>query len=127
MAEADELVGAWRFESWTVRNEDGAVSNLLGEHASGVVIITAAGWLSVHLTGEEPVQVAPGQAVTYVGYAGRYQLVGDRLVTMVEISSIPDWVGTEQVRDVELAGDTVVFRPPPGGGVRHELRWRRIT
>ena len=124
---ANELVGTWRFESWTARNEDGAVSNLLGEQATGLAIITADGWLSAHLTGKEPVQVAPNQAVTYLGYAGPYQVVGDQVATTVEISSIPDWVGTEQVRDVELAGDTVVFRPPPVGGVQHELRWRRIT
>jgi hypothetical protein len=124
---ANGLVGTWRLESWTARNQDGAVLNPLGEHATGLAIITADGWLSVHLTGEEPVQVAPGQGVTYLGYAGPYQLVGDQLVTTVEISSIPAWVGTEQVRDVALAGDTVVFRAPPVGGVRHELRWRRIT
>jgi Lipocalin-like domain len=124
---ANELVGTWRFESWTARNEDGAVSNLSGEHATGLAIITAHGWLSVHLTGNEPVQVAPNQAVTYLGYAGPYQMVGDQVVTTVEISSIPDWVGTEQVRNVELAADTVVFRPPPVGGVQHELPWRRIT
>ncbi len=92
---ANEPVGTWRFESWTARNEDGAVSNLLGEQATGFAIITAHGWLSVHLTGKEPVQVAPNQAVTYLGYAGPHQVV--------EISSIPDWVGTEQVRDEPAA------------------------
>ncbi len=124
---ANELVGIWRLESWTVRDQDGAVSNLLGEQASGLFVITADGWLSAHLTGNEPVQVAPDQAITYLGYAGRCRMVGDHLVTTVEISSLPDWVGTEQVRDVELTGDTVVLRPPPIGSVWHELRWRRIA
>jgi Lipocalin-like domain len=124
---ANELVGAWRLESWTAHDEDGAVLHPLGEHATGLVIITADSWLSAQLMGKEPVQVAPDRAVTYLGYAGPYQVVGDQVVTTVEISSIPDWVGTEQVRDVALVGDTVVFRPPPVGGVQHELQWRRIT
>lgn len=99
----------------------------MGGQATGVAVITADGWLSVHLMGKEPVQVAPNQAITYLGYAGPYQLVADQVVTTVEVSSIADWVGTQQVREVELAGDTVVFRPPPVGGVQHELRWRRIA
>jgi hypothetical protein len=124
---ANDVVGTWRLESWTVRHEDGAVSNALGEHGTGLAVFTADGWLSAHLTFDEPVQFAPDQAATYLGYAGRYRLVSDQLVTTVAISSIPAWVGTEQVRDVELAGDTLVLRPPPVGAVRHELRWRCIA
>lgn len=124
---ANGLVGTWRFQSWTARNEAGEVFNPLGEQVSGLLVIGADGWLSVHMMGKEPVQVTPDQAATYLGYAGPYQLAGGQLVTTVEVSSIPDWVGTQQVRDVELAGDTVVLRPPPVGGMRHELRWRRIA
>ncbi|HZD70681.1 MAG TPA: lipocalin-like domain-containing protein [Actinomycetes bacterium] len=122
-----DLAGTWRLESWTIHDQDGTVWDPLGEEGTGVAVVAAEGWLSVHITLEEPVQVAANQAATYVDYVGRYRLDGDRLVTTVEISSISDWVGTEQARDVELTADTMVLRLPTGGGVRHELRWRRIA
>jgi hypothetical protein len=120
-----ELVGAWRYQSWTARDPTGGVADL-GEPVSGLVVITADGWLSVHMMSSEPVQIAPGQTVSYLGYAGRYRMVGDQLVTDVEISSIPAWVGTQQVRDVELTGDVLMLAPPVVDSVRHELRWRRV-
>jgi hypothetical protein len=124
---ANELVGTWRLESWTIHDQDGVVWDPLGEEGTGVLVITANGWLSAHLTLQEPVPVARNQTATYLGYAGRYRLVDKQLVTTVEISSVPDWVDTEQVREVELTGATLVLRPPTIGGVRHELRWRLIA
>jgi Lipocalin-like domain len=120
----NKLVGTWRYESWTAHGPTGAVATV-GELATGLLIITADGWLSVHLMNGESVHITPDLNVRYLGYAGPYRMAGDRLVTAVEISSVPTWVGTEQVRDVELTGDVLMLAPPVAGGVRHELRWRR--
>jgi hypothetical protein len=120
----DQLVGTWRYQSWTAHGPTGPVATL-SERLTGLLVITADDWISVHLMSSEPVPFAPDLALTYLGYAGRYRMAGDQLVTAVEISSIPAWVGTQQVRDVELTGDMLILAPPVVAGVRNELRWRR--
>jgi hypothetical protein len=119
------LVGTWQLESWTARDEQGTSEHPFGPSPTGLLVITADGWMSVLLTasdrpnfptssnpfGEPPEQSAA--FVTCISYAGRYRSDGDRLMTTVYVSSIPNWVGTEQIREVELADDTLVLRPLP--------------
>ena len=126
---SNELVGTWRLETWMIQEANRIVWHPLGRGGTGVMVITADGWLSAHLAPEESVPVAPNQRVAYLGYAGRYYygLVDSLLVTRVEISSVPEWVGNEQARDVELTGASLVLRPPIIDGATQELRWRRIT
>ncbi len=45
----------------------------------------------------------------FVAYAGRYSFRGDRVIHHVELSLFPNWVGTDQQRWVELAGDRLTL------------------
>ena len=49
----------------------------------------------------------------FVAYAGRYSFHGDRVIHHVELSLFPNWVGTDQERWVELAGDRLTLSASP--------------
>jgi hypothetical protein len=51
-------------------------------------------------TTEEQARAVEG----YVAYAGRYSFHGDRVIHHVELSLLPNWVGTDQQRSVDSAG-----------------------
>jgi hypothetical protein len=46
-------------------------------------------------------------------YAGRYVFDGRKVTHTVEVATVPNWVGTEVVRYVELAGDRAIYRTAP--------------
>jgi Lipocalin-like domain len=124
---SDQLVGTWQLQSWVALDEHGNVEKPFGDHPTGVLVITSDGWLSAQLAasrrqdlaaGSNPLGEPAGQSaafLTYVAYAGRYRTDGDRVTTTVQVSLIPDLVGSEQVRGIELDGDRLVLRavPPP--------------
>jgi len=70
-------------------------------------------------------------AETFQSYNGAYQLGGDRVVHHVEVSSFPNWVGTDQVRIVHLAGDELSLSSLPlviaGALQTAHLSWRRAA
>jgi hypothetical protein len=55
---------------------------------------------------EEKVQAAE----SYVSYCGRYDFRGDTVIHHVELSSFPNWVGADQERLLELAGNRLILR-----------------
>jgi hypothetical protein len=53
-----------------------------------------------------PQRIVPARAVEgVVAYAGPYRFHGDRVIHHVVLSLFPYWVGSDQQRRVELAGD----------------------
>jgi hypothetical protein len=135
-----ELVGTWRLASF-VRHSGGRTEHPFGEQAVGLLLYTQDGRMSVHLASgdraplssldltELPEEEAALAFRTYLGYAGRYRISGDTVVHGVEVSSVPDWVGTELVRRVSTSGDALVLRTPEEltseGSVVWELQWLR--
>jgi hypothetical protein len=119
------LVGAWRLLPWENRAADGQVTYPMGTDALGSLLYTADGRFSVMIsrsgrtlfatgdllsgTTEEQAQAVEG----FVGYAGRYSFHGDRVVHHVELSLFPNWVGSDQERSVQLAGDRLTLSASP--------------
>jgi hypothetical protein len=66
----------------------------------------------------------------FVAYAGRYSFSGDRVVHHVELSLFPNWVGSDQQRSVELAGDRLILSARPlllaGKPQVPRLVWERV-
>jgi hypothetical protein len=138
----DALVGAWRLVSWENRAADGQVSYPMGTDARGYLLYTADGRFSVTIsradraafaagdllggTTEEQVQAVEG----FVAYAGRYSFHGDHVIHHVELSLFPNWVGTDQQRWVELAGDRLTLSASPlllaGTQQVPRLVWKRV-
>ncbi|MEY9997409.1 hypothetical protein ABIE67_009528 [Streptomyces sp. V4I8] len=127
-----QLVGVWSLVSFTVLDKAGSILDFpMGRHPEGLLIYTADGFISVHLskskrlahTAQTEVAVGPGrppevEAVAstshYLGYTGTYEWRGDLVVHHVLVASVPQWTGTQQVRQVELKRDVLTLRPPHG-------------
>lgn len=141
---SQDLQGAWRLRSWRIRYADGrAPTAPFGEQPDGLLVYSADGWMSAAVCRGERAPLPPGQspraadadAVTeafrsYFHYAGPYRVEGDRVVHSVRLSLNPGFVGTEQVRQVQLDGGllTLSGEERVGGAVRrHELVWRRAA
>ena len=77
------------------------------------------GTLILHPEGRMAALIAPRERATgsqnFVGYSGRYRLEPpDRLVTSVDVSSVEEWIGTDQARTYALESDRLALATPAG-------------
>ncbi len=139
--ETNPLVGAWRLVAWRNRDADGRVTYPMGPDATGYIVYTADGHMAVDLmrAGRAPfaagdlLRAEPAErqaaAESFVGYAGRYRFLGDRVIHEVEVSLFPNWVGTSQERLVTLEGNRLTLSTAPmvqaGRPQTAEIVWER--
>jgi hypothetical protein len=141
--ESNPLIGTWRLVSWENRGVvGGEVSYPLGKDAVGYIMYGQDGYMFVAIMRPDRARFAAEDlfgggaeeraqaAATYVSYCGRYELRGDTVVHRVELSLFPNWVGVEQERLVEVAGDRLILstRPTLFGGLQRtaHLIWERV-
>jgi hypothetical protein len=138
----DALVGAWRLISWENQAADGQVTYPMGTDAIGYVLYAANGRFSVTISRRDRAGFAAGDLLSgttqekaralegFVAYAGRYSFYGDRIIHHVELSLFPNWVGSDQERWVELAGDQLTLSASPlllaGKQQVPRLVWERV-
>jgi hypothetical protein len=136
---SEALVGAWSLASYEALAADGSVSHPLGRHAEGLLVYAPNGLMSVQIMaagrrlwdhGGSDAHRAEA-AAGYLAYAGRYEVdeAAATVVHRVEISLVPNWVGTDQRRAVALDGDRLELTAAPTAidGERRtpRLSWRR--
>ena len=67
---------------------------------------------------------------TFLAYAGRYTLGGEKVTHHIEISSIQNYVGKDLVRKIKFEGNQIVLITPPtmvNGKIQAiELTWQRL-
>jgi hypothetical protein len=142
------LLGSWRLVRWEIAYGDGRRPTLpYGDAASGLILYAADGWMNACIArgGRPPlssdsVRSAPeaerlSAFESYFAYAGRYALRrdGGRLQVVHSVSHAlnPNFVGSEQVRNVELHDDGRLTLSAsdlvPGTEVarHHRLLWER--
>lgn len=137
------LIGNWRLVEWTA--EVGSrVQRPFGGDVAGLLTYTADGrmWATLMKNDRNPVAASTlagatardraAAAAGYINYAGSYTRDGDRVLHHVEVSLLPNWVGTDEVRQVGwIDGDLELSTLPAVGrsGVEivNRLRWRRIA
>lgn len=121
----DDLVGAWRLESYLTVGADGALTaGPLGPEPTGLLLYGADHHMAVSMMRTDP---APA-ATRFMGYAGDWRLDGRRLVHTVTVSSHAYLVGTDQVRDCALDGGLLTLTGSARtteGTRRGVLTWRR--
>ena len=132
---ASGLPGAWSLVAYeAIAEDDGTLGHPLGADATGLLVYTESGVMSVHLMRRDRPRwtaATPPTAEGYLAYAGRYE-VDERAGTIthhVELSLLPNWIGRPQVRVAELEGDRLVLTAPPdrigGREAVARLTWRR--
>jgi len=143
MADKSQLLGTWQLESWSIGYADrDDVTYPFGDDPVGLLIYSQDDWMSASIARRErqalpadvpfrriDAELLAGSYRDYFHYAGRYRVVGDDVIHYVTQSLNPNFVGTEQLRHIELDGETLVLsgRDDAGGVARfHQLVWHKL-
>ena len=138
--ESNKLVGTWKLVSATSTTSKGEQNEPpYGLDPVGFLTYTADGRVTALISygGRKTLSGTGGtleeQAEafkTFLAYAGRYKLSGDKVTHTIEISSIQNYVDRDLVRSVQFQGDRIILLTPPtlvNGKVQTvELIWQRI-
>ncbi len=145
---SNPLLGSWQLRCWDIRYSDGrAPSYPYGEDATGLIVYSSDGWMSACIArasrprlSSDSVRHAPeaerlAAFESYFSYAGPYSLREHQgrpqVVHTVTMSLNPNFVGTQQVRDMQFdaegrltlsASDTM---PKSDVQRHHRLLWER--
>lgn len=130
------LIGSWRLVSWIAFDEKG--TSRPGSYDTGQVIYDASGQMSAHLmraSGRKaaaPTSDAERVAAynSYLAYYGPFTIDEARgsVVHHVRGSSLPHWVGTDQVRYYTLSDNDkrLQLAVKNGERVTQLLSWERV-
>lgn len=122
-----QFIGTWKLVSAQFRRPDGTVIEYLGDDPMGMLIYTSEGHMSVHLVrrdrprfatddrmGGTPEQIRAAY-LGYQGYFGTFSVneAEGSVTHHIEAGSFPNWVGADQTRFYEMAGNRLTLRTPP--------------
>ncbi|HZQ20689.1 MAG TPA: lipocalin-like domain-containing protein [Terriglobales bacterium] len=128
------LVGAVSTASSGERNE-----NPYRVNPSGLLTYSPEGRVIALISfgGRKPLSMRAGTEEkaeafdTFLAYAGRYTVAGDKVTHRVEISSIQNYVNRDLVRTIRFDGNRITLVTPPtslNGKVQTiELTWQRLS
>jgi len=124
------LIGVWKLVNIVNRDEQGNIlRSSYGPKKFGLITFNDDHRMMVVIQdGRE--NLPSSRKREYSSYAGTYRFDGTTLVTKVDCSTIPDRMGTDQVRPAQLDGNRVTLTAPPAEieGVVHyrQLTWEKI-
>lgn len=124
------LVGTWKLVDITNRDKDGRLlRSSYGPRKMGVISFNDDYRMMVVISdGRET--LPSRRPREYTSYAGRYRFDGETLVTRVDCSTVPDRIGTDQVRPARFSGNRVILTAPPvdiEGVINYrDLTWEKI-
>jgi hypothetical protein len=113
-----KVVGLWKVISFESEFQaTGERETVLGKNPTGYIIFTPEGRMMLILTGEgrkapKTDQDRAALFKTMFAYTGMYRVEGDKLITKVDVSWNPVWIGTEQVRFFKIDGDRIQHISP---------------
>lgn len=109
------LVGTWSLVGYEIRSRQGRhAGRPQWKHSRGQLLYTPDGEMSVQISNGRQVSFdavhrwdgAPADKARafddYLGYGGTYRWLSDRVIHVIEVSLYPNWIGTEQVRYVDI-------------------------
>ncbi len=117
-----KVLGIWKAISyeWEIQST-GERQPLMGKNPTGYVIFTPEGRFMAVITGDgrKPPSTDQDRAKllnTMFAYTGIYRMEGDKWITKVDVSWMPSWIDTEQVRYFRFGGDRLQvmtdWKPP---------------
>jgi len=126
MMDARDLLGVWMLETFELEDRStGEITLPFGPAPSGTIVFHPEGRFFALLTSD-----GSGAARKVVAYSGRYRVEPDRFATEVDIASLPDWIGSQQVRYWQIEGGRLRLTSEPlnlagAEGLHPTVWWRR--
>ncbi len=136
----EQFVGSWELKEWTAELSDESKVFPFGEGPKGRLTYDSHGRMAVQImqgnrpkfSSDDPLQAQPEEVVGaysgFIAYCGTYEvnLETANVVHSITISSFPNWVGQDQIRNFEFHGDELTLSTDLIGGSRHRLVWRKM-
>ena len=137
---AAELVGTWKLVGASSTTSAGErIEAPYGVGPVGFLTYTAEGRISsvISYGGRKPLSMGGGKIEeqaeafkTFLAYAGRYTLSGDKIMHHIEVSSVQNYVDRDLVRTIKFEEDRITLTTPPtpvNGKIQTlELVWQRV-
>jgi len=116
---AAQLVGTWKVVSWLTKFDGAEIQEPYGSNPKGRLVLTADGYWIIILTGANRriAKTIDEKAIlldSMLAYSGKYTVVGDAIVTHVEMSSNEIYTGPnqDQTRFFQVEGNRLTLRTP---------------
>ena len=136
----EDFIGTWRLVSVETRKEDGSLHR--SGKRTGYLIYSSEGYMSVSVmkagrslfasgdirggTVEEKIEAFNG----YISYSGRFEVSGDIVTHVIEVSLFPNWIGERQERYYNFEGNKLTLRTPlqlvGGMQLSSHLVWEKV-
>jgi len=128
-----DLLGVWMLETFELEDRaTGAITLPFGAAPSGTIVFHSEGRFFALLTsdGSDAPGAPPEASRKVVAYSGRYSVEPDRFATRVNIASLPDWIGSRQVRYWQIEAGRLRLTSEPldlagAEGLYPTVWWRR--
>ena len=120
----DRLVGTYRVLAMEHYTEDGEVGRPFSDAPRGIIVYTAEHYMTAVLMRPDRPPFATGDILagsvseraeafaTANAFAGRWELDGDEIVHHLEVTTFPNWAGTQQRRTFDLSETHLALYPP---------------
>ncbi len=142
MIKPEDLLGAWKLEGWEISYSDGRPSSHpYGDTPVGLLLYTPDGYMSATISQSDRspmsnpnIRRAPqGEKAdsfdSYFHYSGVWRIEGSKVIHSVHQALDPFFVGTDQVREMDLKDDVLVLAAnvttASGAQMHNRLTWRR--
>lgn len=138
-----DIIGTWLLKSWYNELSDGSKIYPLGKDIKGYINYSNDGFVFVHIMKADRENYANDDPFTgtdaedaaaiksQISYAGPYEFIDGKLYHHAKVSSFPNWVGTDQIRDVKIEGDRLELNAVgarfQGNTVTAKLIWSRAA
>jgi hypothetical protein len=109
------IIGTWRLVSFDAEDQaTGERWPTFGKAPKGRLMLMPDGYMMVILTaeGRQPANTDADRARAFkslFAYSGKYLLEGESFVTDVDVASLVEWTGTQQVRTCRFVGSKLQF------------------
>lgn len=139
----EKFIGTWKLVSYEVKDPDGKIEYPNGKPL-GYIMYNQDGYMSVVIMDENRKkfnkEVLPfpefWQTIssdkkaeafeTYFSYCGLFEVKDDKFVVHhLEASLIPDWIGTDQIRQYKFDGDVLTLSTSLNDKIA-TLVWKRV-
>lgn len=136
-----EIFGAWDLVALETEDGDGNLSHPMGDDLSGRIIFTPEGYMSATIMSNGRPAFAANDLMggtddekarateVYMSYSAKFRQNGDRVFSTVDISLLPNWIGTTQERILSFREDNMVLTtvgiPLNGKTYTTHAIWRR--